>query len=74
MHESTPRRREMAYMDTMDESRADERAARFDVLVTELLPSLRTAYPDYSEEVLLESAIRIAACRLAGDDFVWIEQ
>jgi hypothetical protein len=61
-------------MDARDETRADERAARFDVLVAELLPSLRVAYPDYSEEVLLESAIRIAACRLAGDEFVWVDQ
>ena len=53
---------------------ADERAERFDVLVNELLPSLRTAYPDYSDEVLLESAVRIAACRLAGEEFVWVEQ
>jgi hypothetical protein len=54
--------------------RADERAARFEVLVDELLPSLRTAYPDFSDEVLMESAVRIAACRLAGEDFVWTER
>jgi len=39
-----------------------------------LLPSLRAAYPDYSDEVLLESAVRIAACRLAGEEFVWDER
>jgi hypothetical protein len=54
--------------------RADERAARFAVLVDELLPSLRAAYPDFSDEVLLESAVRIAACRLAGEDFVWADR
>jgi hypothetical protein len=54
--------------------RADERAARFEVLVTELLPSLRAAYPDFSDEVLLESAVRIAACRLAGEEFVWVDR
>lgn len=59
--------------DTID-SRADERAARFEVLVEELFPSLRTAYPDFSDEVLMESAVRIAACRLAGEDFVWAER
>jgi hypothetical protein len=59
--------------DTID-PRADERAARFEVMVEELLPSLRTAYPDYSDEVLLESAVRIAACRLAGEEFVWDER
>jgi hypothetical protein len=59
--------------DTID-LRADERAARFEVLVDELLPSLRAAYPDYSDEVLLESAVRIAACRLAGEEFVWDER
>jgi hypothetical protein len=56
------------------EPRADERAARFEVLMDELLPSLRTAYPDFPDEVLLESAVRIAACRLAGEDFVWAER
>jgi hypothetical protein len=61
-------------MQDMTDSRADERAARFDVLVNELLPSLRTAYPDDSDEVLLESAVRIAACRLAGEEFVWTER
>jgi hypothetical protein len=59
--------------DTID-LRADERAARFEVLVDELLPSLRAAYADYSDEVLLESAVRIAACRLAGEEFVWDER
>jgi hypothetical protein len=54
--------------------RADERAVRFEVLVEELLPSLRVAYPDFSDEVLLESAVRIAACRLAGEDFVWADR
>jgi hypothetical protein len=54
--------------------RADERAARFEVLVDELLPSLRAAYPEDSDEVLLESAVRIAACRLAGEEFVWVER
>jgi hypothetical protein len=59
--------------DTID-SRADERAARFEVLMEELLPSLHSAYPDFSDDVLLESAVRIAACRLAGEDFVWAER
>ena len=61
-------------MHDLTEPRADERAERFDVLVSELLPSLRAAYPDYSDEVLLESAVRIAACRLAGEEFVWAER
>jgi hypothetical protein len=51
----------------------DERA-RYDVLVDELLPSLRSAHPEFSVELLLESAIRIAAFRLAGENFVWIER
>jgi hypothetical protein len=61
-------------MEAPMDPRADERAARFDVLVSELLPSLHTAYPDFSDEVLLESAVRIAACRLAREDFVWAER
>ena len=52
---------------------ANERA-RYDVLVDELLPPLRSAHPEFSVELLLESAIRIAAFRLAGENFVWTER
>jgi hypothetical protein len=60
-------------MESLRHPLAIERA-RFDVLVDELLPPLRSAHPDLSVELLLESAIRIAACRLAGEHFVWTEQ
>jgi hypothetical protein len=60
-------------MEPSYDSLADERA-RFDVLVDELLPPLRAAHPDLSVELLLGSALRIAACRLAGENFVWAER
>jgi hypothetical protein len=54
--------------------RADERAARFDVLLNELLPSLHSAYPEFGDERVLEAAIRVAARRLAGEGFVWAKR
>jgi hypothetical protein len=50
---------------------ADVRAARFEVLVSELRPMLRRSRPDVSEEAVLEQAIHIAALRLAGGDITW---
>lgn len=49
---------------------ADERTARFEVLVTELCPMLRRANPFLADDLLLERAVRIAAYRLSGGDMV----
>jgi hypothetical protein len=54
--------------------RADERAARFDALLNELLPTMHSAYPYLGDEGVLEAAIRVAARRLAGDGFVWTKR
>ena len=48
----------------------DERAARFEVLVNELCPMLRRANPFLSDDLLLETAVHIAAYRLSGGDMV----
>jgi hypothetical protein len=47
---------------------ADVRAARFELLVSELRPLLHRSHPDASDEAVLERAIHIAALRLAGGD------
>lgn len=47
------------------------RAARFEGIVTELRPILARAFPNQSEEALVERAAHIAAYRLAGGDMVW---
>jgi hypothetical protein len=49
---------------------ADERAARFEVLVNELCPMLRRVNPFLAEDLLLETAVHIAAYRLSGGDMV----
>jgi hypothetical protein len=49
---------------------ADERAARFEVLVSELRPMLRRVNPFLSEELVMEAAVQIAAFRLSGGDMV----
>jgi hypothetical protein len=51
----------------------DERSARFEVLVDELLPSLRALSPYLADEQLLELAVHVAAYRLADTRFVWAE-
>lgn len=58
-------------MQPLFEPLAEPRAARFDILVDELLPRLRIAYPEFPDEMLRESAIRIAINWLAGEGFVW---
>ena len=50
---------------------AELRAARFEGIVTELRPILARAFPDQSEETLVERAAHIAAYRLAGGDMLW---
>jgi hypothetical protein len=50
---------------------AKMRAARFEVLVTELCLLLRRSDPHLSEEALLERAEYVAASRLAGGDMLW---
>lgn len=49
---------------------ATARAARFEALVAELCPLLRHSHPDLSEEAVFESAVRMAAYRLAGGDLL----
>jgi hypothetical protein len=50
---------------------AEMRAARFEVLVTELYLLLRRSDPQLSEQMLLERAEYLAASRLAGGDMLW---
>ncbi len=50
---------------------AEVRAARFDVLVTELRALLARSYPHLSDETVLERAVHIAAYRLAGGNLPW---
>jgi hypothetical protein len=52
---------------------SDERSARFEVLVDELLPPLRALSPFLPDETLLELAVHVAAYRLADTRFVWAE-
>jgi hypothetical protein len=52
---------------------SDERSARFEVLVDELLPPLRALSPFLTDETLLELAVHVAAYRLADTRFVWAE-
>lgn len=51
----------------------DERSARFEVLMDELLPSLRALSPYVADEAIFELAVHVAAYRLADTRFVWGE-
>ncbi len=52
-------------------STSAERTARFDLLVDSLRPLLQRASPEESEETVLESAVELAAYRLAGGNIFW---
>jgi hypothetical protein len=68
--DTTTRRWEMAMTTGSIVPPADERAARFEVLVNELCPMLRRANPFLSDDLVLETAVHIAAYRLSGGDMV----
>lgn len=53
-------------MSAVLENSETARALRFEALVGELRPLLRHSHPHLSEDAVFESAVRIAAYRLAG--------
>lgn len=48
-------------------------AERFKQMVGELLASLRALSPGVAEDTLLDAAVRIAASRVADEEFVWAD-
>jgi hypothetical protein len=52
----------------------DTRDERFQELLREVLPKVRSMFPLFSDEELLETAAKTAAYRLSDAAFVWVER